>query len=124
MQVTARCTRTGRWWAVEVLEVDGAYTQARRLGQVPEMAADVVSLLTGAAASGIEVTVEPVIDESITSRIAAAAHHREQAEEQQAQAAAAIRTAARALRDQGLPLRDVGHVLGVSYQRAHQLVRG
>ena len=38
------------------------------------------------------------------------------------QAAAAARRAARRLRDQGLPLHDVGQALGVSFQRAKQLI--
>jgi transposase-like protein len=32
------------------------------------------------------------------------------------------REAARILHEEGMPLRDVGRVLGVSHQRAHQLV--
>ena len=42
--------------------------------------------------------------------------------EAQAAAAAEIRSAARQLHEQGVALRDVGKVLGVSHQRAHQLV--
>ena len=34
------------------------------------------------------------------------------------------REAARALHDQGLPMRDVGALIGVSHQRVHQLLAG
>jgi hypothetical protein len=37
-------------------------------------------------------------------------------------AAQLVRHAARRLREQGLPLQDVGKVLGVSFQRAKQLI--
>ncbi|MGH7735396.1 MAG: hypothetical protein ACREOE_17315, partial [Gemmatimonadales bacterium] len=47
---------------------------------------------------------------------------REQAARSQAQAAQLARRAARRLRDQGLPLQDVGKALGVSFQRAKQLI--
>ena len=47
---------------------------------------------------------------------------REQSRLAQASAAAEVRHAARLLTEQGLGLCDVGAVLGVSYQRAHQLV--
>jgi hypothetical protein len=47
---------------------------------------------------------------------------REQAARSQAQAAQLARRAARRLRDQGLPLQDVGTALGVSFQRAKQLI--
>jgi hypothetical protein len=40
----------------------------------------------------------------------------------QAEAAAQVRAATRELHDNGLPVRDVGRILGVPYQRAHQLV--
>ena len=40
MEVTAVCRRSGNWWAVEIPEVEGAFTQARRLDQVADMAAD------------------------------------------------------------------------------------
>jgi hypothetical protein len=39
----------------------------------------------------------------------------------QAEAAAEARLAAKELHDQGVPVRDIGRALGVSYQRAHQL---
>jgi len=34
MELTALCERGGGWWAVRVPEIDGLYTQARRLDQV------------------------------------------------------------------------------------------
>src|SRR5262249_33157109 len=47
---------------------------------------------------------------------------REQAARSQAQAAQLARQAARRPRDQGVPLQDVGKALGVSFQRAKQLI--
>ena len=123
MKVTARCTRHDGWWAIEVPEVDGAYTQARRLDQAPAMVAEAVSLLTGAKASSIEVDVEPLLDDGIRAHIAAADRLRHEALVAQDQASTEVRAAARALRALGLPLRDVGTALGVSYQRAHQLTQ-
>jgi len=41
----------------------------------------------------------------------------------EADAARVNREAARRLAAQGLPVRDIGSLLGVSHQRAHQLVR-
>ena len=43
---TARCRRSGRWWAIEVADVNGSiYTQARRLDGVEAMVRDVGALL-------------------------------------------------------------------------------
>ena len=48
---------------------------------------------------------------------------REHAARDQSEAARLTRRAARRLHEEeGLPLRDVGIALGISYQRAHQLV--
>ena len=58
MKVTANAVRDGGWWVVEVPEVDGAFTQARRLDQVPAMVADAVSLLEGIPAGQVEVDLE------------------------------------------------------------------
>jgi predicted RNase H-like HicB family nuclease len=45
MDVTAQCTFHGGWWAIKVPEVNGAFSQARSLDEVAEMAADAVGLL-------------------------------------------------------------------------------
>ena len=58
MKVTAKVTKSGDWWAVEVPEVDGAFTQARQLDQIPDMVADAVHLLTDVPAGDVEVTLD------------------------------------------------------------------
>lgn len=57
MQVTALACRSGDWWALEVPEIDGALTQAKRLDQIPEMVADAVSLLEDVPAEQVVVRV-------------------------------------------------------------------
>ena len=47
MEVTAHCTRADGWWAIEVPEVDGTFSQARSLDEVAIMAADAVGMLLG-----------------------------------------------------------------------------
>lgn len=48
MKVTAHAERHDRWWIVTIPEVEGGiHTQARRLDQVAEMAADAVATATG-----------------------------------------------------------------------------
>ncbi len=42
MEVTAEVSRSGAWWAVEVPEVPGAFTQAERLDQVEAAVVDAV----------------------------------------------------------------------------------
>lgn len=61
MRVTALCTRSDGWWAVAVPEVDGVFTQARHLDQVPAMVVDAVALMTDEDPTTIEVDVQPEI---------------------------------------------------------------
>ncbi len=58
MKVTAKAVRDGGWWVVEVPEVDGAFTQARRLDQIPAMVADAVGLLEDVPAEDVEVDLD------------------------------------------------------------------
>ena len=44
VDATAVCTRSGGWWAVEVPEIPGLFTQARRLDQVEDMVRDAATV--------------------------------------------------------------------------------
>lgn len=117
----ATVTRGQRYWLI-VVDGVGA-TQARRLSEVEHMARDLVHMMLEVPADSFDLTVDRRLSEVATSLLAEAEAHRAQAAAEQALAARLLRQAARELHDtEGLPLRDVGTVLGVSYQRAHQLV--
>lgn len=63
MNVTARAHRCDGWWAVEVPEVPGLFTQTQRLDRIPNMVRDAAAML------GVEVgdvSVEPILDEENT----------------------------------------------------------
>lgn len=72
----------------------------------------------------VEVDVIPVISESTRRHMTAAAEARTEYEEAQKRAARESRAAARELAKAGLSMRDIGKVMGVSFQRAQQLVKG
>ncbi len=118
----AVCERDGSWWFIQVPGVAGAFTQARRLDQVEVMTRDVVALLLEVDPASFDVFVEPVVPEPVRRSLDVARTLREDAERKQAQAARQTRDAARALADSGYTFRDVGAVLGVSYQRVAQLL--
>lgn len=64
MHVTATATRSEDWWAIEVPEIPGLFTQAKRLEEVPELVRDAAALL---GASVDEVVVNepgPLVPES------------------------------------------------------------
>lgn len=120
MKVTAKVQRSGGWWAVEVPEVPGVFTQARRLDQVAEQVADAVATMLDVDDLKLEVAIEPAIEAS--EAVAEARAAASQASAAQSRASEAMRAAVRRLREEeDLPLRDVAVLLGVSHQRVSQL---
>jgi predicted RNase H-like HicB family nuclease len=124
MRRTYRVTaeRDGRWWLVRVPEVPTAFTQVRRLDQAEAMARDVLSLLLDLPEDSFDVRVEPVVPPEIAQDLDEARRLRREAKEVAEQAGARVRHAARVLASEGLTVRDIGVILGVSYQRAQQLL--
>ena len=118
-EVTVR--RDGRFWYIDIPALDGA-TQARNLGEVDEMAKDYISSVTGAPVAGIEIAVTIELSADVRAHLAAASALREEEARARSRAAEESRAAARALKSQGLTVREVGAALGVSHQRAQQLI--
>lgn len=110
-----------RYWLVEVPAI-GHVTQARNLAEVEPMARDLIAVMLEVEPGSIQLTTTIELPETVTTHLARSAHLREEAGRVQSQAAQEVRLAARALRDSGLTVRDIGRALDVSYQRAHQLI--
>ncbi|MGQ5425816.1 hypothetical protein ACULPM_02090 [Thermophilibacter sp. ZX-H3] len=112
--VTARVTRSEGWWAISVEEIPGLFTQARRLDQVADMVRDAASLL------GVDVgTVEvlPVLDSDSQRMLEELETARREAEEKQRISSGLTREVIRRFRDEGLTLRDIASLVGLSQQR-------
>jgi hypothetical protein len=126
MKVIAHVKRVGKAWAIDVRDVRGTaiHTQAHALGDVSEMVADAVSLIAAIPASTVQVTMDVTLSPKVRPHIANVVRLRARADEAQSKAGQEPRAAAKELKESGLPLRDIGEVLGVSYQGAHQLVKG
>lgn len=118
-----RTVRSGNWWAITVPALPGVFSQARRLDQVAAMAREAIAMMLSVTTDRIgriELDIEPPgaaasVIETMHDAIAAARAADEEA-------AAARREAARLLRRAGLPMRDVGHLLGISHQRVSQIL--
>jgi predicted RNase H-like HicB family nuclease len=122
MKVTATVERGTGWWVVEVPEIQGLHTQARRLDQVAAMVRDAASLLTGQPSESFNVELAVVLPEALSENLARRARAAAEAREAQAKASALTRESVRELAAEGLTSRDIGQLLGVSYQRAAQLL--
>lgn len=120
---TANITREGKWWMVAVPQIDGL-TQARRLSEAADMARELVAVELEVPISSVEIelnlqSVGAVKDINKTIRRVEA--DRQKANELEREASALMVKLAKDLAKENVPLRDVGTVLGVTYQRAHQL---
>lgn len=126
--------RDDRWWMIVVPELDGYRgpdgavnvgdtTQARRLADVAAQARDFICTVTDAAPSEVEMAITVTVDGvDVTGRAQQVISERELADRHAAAAAAQARELARELSARGVTVRDVGELLGVSFQRAQQLI--
>lgn len=118
---TARVERDGRFWLIHVPELD-RYTQARNLREVEEMARDLVAVMLDVDPGSVVLDVQLVLPDVVREHLEAAERLRAESAAANTAAAAESRAAARELAALGMPIRDIGAALGISHQRAHQLV--
>jgi hypothetical protein len=116
----AEAARDGAWWYVYVPEI-GHSTQAKRLEKVEHMVRDLIALAQGIPADSFGVEAHVRLPEC-EALIDAAREARARLQVSQDEAHSATLAAASALRDAGLPLRDVGDLLGLTHQRIAQLM--
>lgn len=127
-------TRDDRWWLITVPELDGYVsadgainlsdtTQARRISEVRSQAVDFICTVTDSAPSevGVDITIT-VGGIDVTRRAGKVFNDRELADRYAASAQSEASRLARDMAAHGVPVRDVGEVLGVSFQRAQQLI--
>ncbi len=115
--------REGRWWMISVPEI-GGLTQARRIGEIEEMARSLIAVSTGTPVAEVSVRVARIAIPG-NSDIASAAEHVRQLRSDAAGAEArAVRESgdfAAMLTAAGIPVRDTAALIGVSPQRVSQL---
>lgn len=122
MKVTAQATRSGGWWAVEVPEVPGAFTQVKRLDQVGEAAAEAVADLLDIPVADVEVELAPALAREAVQILNEALKAAAAAAKAQAAASTLMRDAVAYFREQEhLTNRDTAVLLGISHQRVGQL---
>ena len=113
----------GNWWMVEIPEVNGL-TQAKKLTEVTLMAREFIAVTLDIPIDSfeIELTIERVHDLDVAQRVAKIQNEKALAAEYERQATEESQNLARDLANQKLTVREIGVILGVSHQRAHQLL--
>lgn len=119
----AKAYLDGKWWMVEIPEL-GGLTQARKLKEVADMARDFIAVTLDVPIEDVEIllTIERVNELDILERVSRINAEKDEAaalERKAQQDAAAL---ARELAAAKLSVREIGVILGVSHQRAHQLL--
>lgn len=117
----AEIERDGRFWRVRVPDIDRS-TQARSLSEAEAMVRDLIAIMTDVPQGSFEVDMKIILPEDVQLELDQSMALREQARQSQAEAARLARDAAHRLHTLGLSLRDIGQALGVTFQRAKQLV--
>jgi hypothetical protein len=115
--------RSGKWWAIEVTDVPGAFTQTRRIDQIEQMTRDVLAAFLDVPPDSFDLEVTVQVPDDWRAKADAVRRARAEAKRAEAEAGERAREAARWLHEQGLPVRDVGAVLNVSAQRVSQLLK-
>lgn len=107
-----------KYW---ILEIPGiGFTQARTTAEIESMARDLITVMTQDA--DFALTVETKLPQSVQEHLDEARRLRKEEAECRSNAARKTRAAAQELHGMGLALQQIGDRLGVSRQRAHQLV--
>ncbi|MGP6178204.1 hypothetical protein ACTU6U_13005 [Microbacterium sp. A196] len=120
----ATVVRDGKWWMVSIPSLDGL-TQARRLTEAKEMAREYIAASQSVPLETVTVDLHfaPIGGiEDVTTRIAKITEARRRAAELEKTASRDATELARSLTAADIPMRDIGAMLGVSHQRAHQLI--
>lgn len=113
------------WWIATIPSVPGCHTQGRTIEQAESRIRDALALFVPEkVAASADLAADIKLPLAAKKALAEATRKREQAETLAKQSQDAVRAAARSLTSTGLSLADVGKLLGVSRQRAHQLVGG
>ena len=122
MTYTARSRRSGAWWAIDVPELPGVYSQARRLDRVESMARDAIALFLDVDPATLEIRVETNLPSDLRRDVDALGRLRAEADRVQAESSGAMRNLTHELLGRGLSVRDAAAILGISHQRVSQLV--
>ena len=120
IDVSACVTRSYGWGAISVPEIPGLFTQAKRLDQVERMVLDAASLLNKDVS---HVEVVPVLDEDAQIMLRELGETRAKAEALQKESSDMTKRAIRLFQAEGLTLRDIASLIGLSPQRVSVIAR-
>jgi DNA-directed RNA polymerase specialized sigma24 family protein len=117
----AVATQEKRFWLLSVPELD-VVTQARKLDRAEATVRDLIAVWLDVPPDSFAVEVEPQLDDEWTRLLRETREARTTADKASARASELLRTSVTTLHDAGLSAREVGSLVGISYQRVQQLL--
>jgi DNA-directed RNA polymerase specialized sigma24 family protein len=114
-------TQEERFWLLSVPELD-VVTQARTLDRAEATVRDLIAVWLDVPADSFAVEVEPRLGDEWTKLLRETRDARTTADKASARASELLRTSVTTLHDAGLSAREVGSLMGISYQRVQQLL--
>lgn len=117
-KVTAIAQRSEGWWAIEVPEIPGLFTQTRRLDQVDKMVRDAAKMLDYEID---EIDIRPKLSEEDERMLKELLDARSEANEAREKASHLTRQTIDVFRKKGMTVRDIAGMIGVTPQRVSSL---
>ncbi|AOX67605.1 sigma factor-like helix-turn-helix DNA-binding protein [Curtobacterium sp. NPDC087082] len=122
MTYTSHAHRDGGWWVVQNDQHPGAISQVKRLDLAAAAQREAIAFVADVDQTDVVVVIRAELEPALARSLEEATALRAEAEAKEARALSLRRAIAVALQGDGMTLRDIAVVLGVSYQRVHQLV--
>jgi hypothetical protein len=115
--------RDGKWWMADIAALD-LLTQARRIANIEHAAREAiaVTLDVDPLDCDVEIRMRPISDIDVEALRAEIHRAHDAATVLEREATARSKELTRRLAQAGVPLRDIGTIIGFSHQRAHQLL--
>ena len=120
MEIKAKFERQADGWRVEVPQLGNLVTTAKRLDKATEQIKDLAEAATGESRCDIIIKVEAIMP-GIICDLESAQEKAREATRLQEEASNEMRDVVARMRDEGLTMRDIAVLLGVSPQRVAQL---
>jgi predicted RNase H-like HicB family nuclease len=121
-RVTAR--RSGDWWALEVPDLPGVYSQTKRLDNADDTAREAIAVMLDIEPEDVQVTVDTELDQEIKDALQVATRARKATEAAAEQEREAMKQVAYLItHKKRMSQRDAGAIMGLSFQRVSQLLK-
>lgn len=116
-----KARRVGNWWALEVPDLPGVFSQTKRLDRADKEAREAIAVMLNVEPDTIGVDIDVDLPREARDVLLMARRARQAAKEAADAERKAMQEAAAVL-TRDLSQRDAGRVMGVSFQRISQLL--